>query len=281
MSFPIYLRAVFRSFGYLKYSDIIFFLSEEYCKHLGGELRDENFVYLWMCTLRSKQKKIPLGQFWDKIQDSCSWDLPLSCAEGQNLLSSLCLPCPVPKACRTCLLKEGEGGIWGCCNCQQMLSCWLCSVWRMGGWNQCPPFLPLLLLWLPGWPEASTARPVRTVHGLKTFYSGLDPFCSVQLCGNLCGPDVAWLSVLDFPVWCSLSVIIYWLHKEHLNFQHDKLCQNCCKWQWLYILLPEEVLGVLPAFISCMSCWHLSSFMCCLVYYFCCQWPNFQLDESA
>lgn len=192
------------------------------------------------------------------------------------------LPCPVPNVCRTCLLKEGEGSIWGCCYCQQMLSYWLCSVWRTGGYKALPSF-PLLIpaLWLPGWPEGLTVRSLTIVHGSKTFYLGPDSFSSVQLCDNLCGPDVAWLSTLGFPVRCSLSVIIYWLHKEYLNFLYNKLCQNCCKWQWLYILLPEEVLGVLPAFISCTSCLHLSSFMCCLVYYFPSQWPNFQLDESA
>lgn len=30
LSFTIYLEAVFRSFGYLQYSNVIYFLSEEY-----------------------------------------------------------------------------------------------------------------------------------------------------------------------------------------------------------------------------------------------------------
>lgn len=156
--------------------------------------------------------------------------------------------------------------------------CWAAGCALSGGWvpaNLCPPF-PCSLL-LSGWPEGFTVTPLTTVHGLKRFYS----FSSLQPCDNLCGADVAGLSVLGFLVRCSLSVIMYWLHKEHLNFQHNKLCQNHCTWQWLYILLPEEVPGVLPAFISCMSSLHLSSFMCCLVCYFPSQWPNFQLDESA
>lgn len=93
MSCPIYLRAVFRSFGYLQYSEIIYFFSEEYVS-IWEENQDMKIVCIYECAYEEvkKKKKITLGKFWDKIQDSCSWDLPLSCAEGQNLLSSLCLP---------------------------------------------------------------------------------------------------------------------------------------------------------------------------------------------
>lgn len=235
-----------------------------------------------MCTLRSKKRFL-----WASSGIRYKTHVVEICHSAVQKDKTCWVPYASPVQCQksagpACWRKEREAFEDAVAASQ----CWAAGCALSEGWvaaNHCPPFLPLFLLCLPGWPKASTARPVMTVHGLKASYSGFDSFCSVQLCDNLCGPDVAWLSVLDFPVRCSLSVIMYWLHKEHLNFLHHKLCQNCCKWQWLYTLLPEEVLGVLSAFISCffMSCLHLSSFMCCLVNCFSSRWPNFQLDESA
>lgn len=39
-----------------------------------------------------KKEKITLAKFWNKLQESRSWNLSLSCAEKQNLMSSLRVP---------------------------------------------------------------------------------------------------------------------------------------------------------------------------------------------
>lgn len=160
--------------------------------------------------IKKLKKKITLCKFWDKIQDSCSWDLPLSCAEGQSLLSSLC-----SAKCLQGLPAGGRrGGIWGCCCCQ--LSCWLCSVCKP------LPSFPLLIAALCV-PWGIHCHTFNHRAWIEDFFNS---FSSVQRCDNLCGADVAWLSVLGFPVRCSLSLLMCGLHEEHLNFQHNKLCQK-------------------------------------------------------
>lgn len=179
------------------------------------------------------------------------------------------VPCAVPNVCRACLLEGGEEGFEDAAAASWAAGCALSA-------NLCPPF-PFSSL-LSVCPEGFTVTPLTTVHGLKTFLIPFPLSSAVIICveqmllGYLC------LAFQLDALYLSLCVDYT---KNISTFSTTNSVKNPCTWQWLYILLPEEVPGVLPAFISCVSCLHLSSFMCCLVCYFLSQWPNFQLDESA
>lgn len=62
MSFPIYLRAVFRIFGYLQYSEIIYLFSEEYVS-IWEENQDMNIVCIYECAYEEVKKKILWANF--------------------------------------------------------------------------------------------------------------------------------------------------------------------------------------------------------------------------